>query len=95
MRDAGFWMLVSGYWFLDAGFWMLVSGCWFLDAQEDPPSRIRYPVSRIGYLYKQNGKYFLDAPKAPSRFPFQHHQHPDAVQDEVRIDVVDGVEVFF
>uniref|UniRef100_A0A8C7I3S8 AVL9 cell migration associated n=1 Tax=Oncorhynchus kisutch TaxID=8019 RepID=A0A8C7I3S8_ONCKI len=29
---AGFWVLVSGCWFLGAGFWVLVSGCWFLGA---------------------------------------------------------------
>ncbi len=27
-----------------------------------PESRIQNPTSRIGYLYKQNGKYFLDTP---------------------------------
>ncbi len=29
---------------------------------QKPASRNQHPLSRIGYLYKQNGKYFLDAP---------------------------------
>ena len=46
-------------------------------------SSIRYPVSRIRYLYEQNGKYFLDAPYGLTmafaglvcRYPkHQHHQ---------------------
>ena len=30
-------------------------------------SRILYPVSNIGYLYKHNGKDFLDAPLVKHR----------------------------
>ena len=53
------------------------------------PPDVRAEIkSRFAYKYETY-------PGAPSRFTIQHHQHPDAVQDEVRIDVVDGVEVFF
>ncbi len=47
---------------------------------QHPETSIRYPTSRIGYLYKHNGKYFLDAP-----LPQQHDVGIVIVEQEQRL----------
>ena len=69
MADVGYRMRDTRYGMQDAGYGMQEGRESLLIPY--PESKIQNPASRISYLYKQNGKYFLDAPygyiTSPSR----------------------------